>query len=93
MATVYILYSKNINKYYIGSCLDLELRLQEHISNKHKGFTTRAKDWEIFFELTNLEYQQARSTEKHIKSMKSTTYLVNIKKHKEIAQKLIQKFK
>ncbi|AWH74103.1 endonuclease [Dokdonia sp. Dokd-P16] len=93
MATVYILYSKKINQYYIGSCLDLAQRIQEHISNKYKGFTARTQDWEIFFEITNLEYQQARSIEKHIKSMKSTTYFVNIKKHEEIAQKLIQKYK
>jgi putative endonuclease len=93
MAIVYILYSKKINRYYIGSCLDLDQRIKEHATNRYKGFTTKAQDWEIFFEITNLEYQQARSIEKHIKSMKSTTYLVNIKKHKEIAQKLVQKYK
>jgi putative endonuclease len=32
MATVYILYSQKINQYYIGSCLDLEKRLSEHLS-------------------------------------------------------------
>ncbi|WP_366519227.1 GIY-YIG nuclease family protein [uncultured Dokdonia sp.] len=38
MVTVYILYSKNINKYYIGSCLDLALRIQEHISKTQRVY-------------------------------------------------------
>ncbi|WP_405211544.1 GIY-YIG nuclease family protein [Dokdonia sp. Asnod2-E02] len=92
MATVYILYSKSIDRYYIGSCLDLEQRVQEHILN-NKGFTARAQDWKIFFKIENLEYQQARRIEKHIKNMKSKTYLVNLKKYNEITQKLIQKYK
>lgn len=92
MATVYILYSKSIDRYYIGSCLDLEQRVQEHVLN-NKGFTARVQDWKIFFKIENLEYQQARRIEKHIKNMKSKTYLVNLKKYNEITQKLIQKYK
>jgi hypothetical protein len=30
MATFYILFSKSIDRYYIGSCLDLEKRISEH---------------------------------------------------------------
>ncbi|AIN49938.1 GIY-YIG catalytic domain protein [Dokdonia sp. MED134] len=92
MAIVYILYSENLDRYYIGSCLDLEQRIQQHILN-NKGFTARAQDWKIFFKIINLEYQQARRIEKHIKNMKSKTYLVNLKKYDEITQKLIQKYK
>ena len=30
MATFYILFSKSIDRYYVGSCLDLEKRISEH---------------------------------------------------------------
>ncbi|MTI38526.1 GIY-YIG nuclease family protein, partial [Fulvivirga lutimaris] len=34
MASVYILYSQSADKFYVGSCLNLEERLQQH-KNKH----------------------------------------------------------
>jgi hypothetical protein len=37
MATFYILYSKSIDRYYIGSCLDLEKK-----NSKHNGFALGA---------------------------------------------------
>ena len=30
MASVYILYSKKIDRFYIGSCIDLQHRLKQH---------------------------------------------------------------
>ncbi|XOV69379.1 MAG: GIY-YIG nuclease family protein [Fluviicola sp.] len=30
MATVYIIYSKKIDRFYIGSCKDLDARLDQH---------------------------------------------------------------
>ena len=43
---VYILYSTSIDSYYIGVSGDIEKRLKKHLSN-HKGYTSRAKDWEV----------------------------------------------
>ncbi len=66
MATVYILYSKGIDSYYIGSCKDLEKRLFQHKTAAFsKSFTNRTTDWELVFELSDLEYRQAREIEKH----------------------------
>ena len=46
---MYILYSKTIDSYYIGStCDELSERLGKHNSN-HKGFTGRANDWNVVF--------------------------------------------
>ena len=42
----YILYSENLDRYYIGSCEDMEERLSRHLMN-HSGFTGRAKDWQV----------------------------------------------
>ena len=44
----YILYSKSLDKYYIGHTNDLEGRHRRHLSD-HKGFTGRAVDWEIVY--------------------------------------------
>jgi putative endonuclease len=49
MFTAYILFSKTIQRYYVGyTNLPLEERLRYHLTN-HKGFTARAKDWVIVF--------------------------------------------
>ena len=49
MCYTYIIYSKSIDKFYIGSSCDEPLeRLRRHNSN-HKGFTGRTNDWEFVF--------------------------------------------
>lgn len=94
MATVHILYSKSIDRFYIGSTRDLILRLKQHNEPEFKlSFTQRASDWVLFYTIENLAYHQARSIEKHIKEMKSTQYILNLTKYHEITGKLIEKFK
>jgi putative endonuclease len=71
MNKVYIIFSKTLNKYYVGSTSDvMEERLRRHNSN-HSGFTGGYGDWVTvyleFFE-TN---QQALAREKQIKKWKS----------------------
>lgn len=68
MAYVYILYSKSINRFYIGSCFDLSKRMNEHRNGVFKNsFTVRANDWELYYVISDLEYRQAREIESHIK--------------------------
>ena len=45
---VYILYSRYLGNYYIGSTSDVENRLKKHLSN-HKGYTSKAKDWIVVY--------------------------------------------
>ena len=93
MATVYILYSKKINQYYIGSCLDLEKRLAEHLSAKMDvAFTKRSDDWIVSFKFEALTYEMARNIEAHIKQMKSRKYIENLVRFPEISQKLKDKY-
>jgi len=93
MATVYILYSTSIDRFYIGSCLQLNQRLAEHNSNNSKhAFTNRASDWEIYWQVDDLDYQQARNIEAHIKRMKSRQYLKNLSIYPAIIQKLLLKY-
>lgn len=90
MAAVYILYSPSLNKFYIGSCIDLTERLKQHFSKiSPHAFTSTAKDWIVSLSLTDLSYRQARSIESHIKKMKSKKYIENLKRFPELALKLI----
>ena len=93
MASTYILYSKTIDKYYIGSCLEINERLELHsLWFYYKSYTSKAKDWVLFFEIDGLTQNQALQIEKHIKKMKSRIYFQNLKKHVEISQKLKIRF-
>ncbi len=93
MASVYILFSSKINKFYVGSCLDLTVRLLDHKNKTYiNSFTTVAHDWELVFELKELNMLKARKIEEHIKSMKSKKYIENLKKHPEMSKKLLLKY-
>ncbi len=89
MASVYILYSKSIDKYYTGSCLILQERIKEHQTKKYSdSYTCKANDWQLFYRIDNLEYKQARNIERHIKTMKSKKYIENLKRFEDISAKL-----
>ena len=93
MAAVYVLFSPELNRYYIGSCNEMGVRLQQHLNDAMEGgFTSRASDWQIWFLAEGLEYGQARRIEKHIKKMKSRKYLEDLIRHKEIFAKLKDKY-
>jgi len=93
MSSVYIIYSLSIDKYYIGSCKDLTIRMEEHRSKKYKGsYTRQADDWELFLEIGNLSHSQSLKMEQHIKRMKSRVYVENLRKYPEIIEKLRGKY-
>jgi len=78
MASVYILFSEELNKYYIGSTtVSIEDRLKKHLSN-HKGFTGRAKDWLLVYSEEYSDKQDALIREKQIKSWKSKPMTENL---------------
>jgi len=94
MASVYILYSISLDKYYIGSCKDLKLRLEEHSSKKYElSYTAKAEDWTLFMAINDLKYSQARNIESHIKRMKSKAYIKNLNQYVEMTEKLINQYK
>jgi putative endonuclease len=93
MAYVYILHSSSANNFYIGSCKDLKARLIEHQTHTYpNSFTSRATDWKLFLVIDNLMYLQSRNIEKHIKRMKSKTFIKNLKKYPELILKLKIKY-
>ncbi|WP_373493325.1 GIY-YIG nuclease family protein [Aquiflexum sp.] len=91
--SVYILYSKSIDRFYIGYTENIESRIDQHNKHVFKGsFTDKAEDWQIFHLITNLTESTAKLIEKHIKKNKSRTYLENLKKYPDLNQKLILKY-
>ncbi|QAA81750.1 GIY-YIG nuclease family protein [Aequorivita sp. H23M31] len=70
MYYIYILYSEHLDRYYTGSTEDISVRLKEHLWN-HKGFTARAKDWEIRYSENFLTRSEALAREQQIKKWKS----------------------
>ena len=76
-ALTYILFSYKLNKYYVGSCLDIERRLNEH-NLGHSKFTSTGIPWKlVYFEEFETELE-ARRREMQIKKMKSRVYIENL---------------
>ena len=78
MYFVYILYSENIDKYYVGfTAGSVENRLLKHLAD-HKGFTGKAKDWQIKRVERYSTKEAAMSREKIIKKWKSRKLIENL---------------
>ncbi len=93
MASVYILYSQKLDPYYTGSCKDLPYRIGQHFNkNFSRSFTSKADDWDLYFYIEELDYNQARSIEAHIKKMRSKICINNFKHFPEIIQNLKDKY-
>ena len=78
MCHCYILYSKSLDKYYIGhSCEDVQDRLRKHLSN-YKGFTAKTKNWIIVYSERSYSKSDAHQRELEIKASKSTSKIQNL---------------
>ena len=72
---VYILYSEQLDRYYIGHTGEhLEERLRRHLSN-HSGFTSKAKDWVVKYSEDYTTKGEAYAQEMQIKKKKSKLYI------------------
>ncbi|WP_163410047.1 GIY-YIG nuclease family protein [Flavobacterium ajazii] len=74
MFYTYILYSETLDKYYIGSCENIQKRLNDHL-NGRSTFTKTAKDWVLkYFENFQTRPEAVRR-ELEIKKKKSRKYI------------------
>jgi putative endonuclease len=93
MYFVYILYSKTIDKFYVGETVDLAARLDLHNNGEFDlSYTKQARDWMLYFKLECPDRTVARRIELHIKKMKSRKYYENLLKYPEISKKLIKSY-
>ncbi len=70
MFTVYILYSENHNKIYIGYTSNIEQRLLSHNELGTKGYTLRYRPWKLIYTESFLLKSDAMKREKQLKSAK-----------------------
>ena len=88
----YIIYSRRIDKYYIGACKEcLEFRIEKHNTSFFgtKAFTSQVSDWELYIDIEVQDYDHAIRLERKIKSMKSRKYIENLKNYPELRNKII----
>jgi putative endonuclease len=93
MNCVYILHSDKLNRFYIGFTSDFDIRLEFHKNAESHKFTANAADWKLFLKISCENKTQGLNIEKHIKKMKSKTYIENLIKYPDIILKLQDKYK
>ena len=71
---LYILYSSQWDRYYVGSTNDIKRRITEH-NNRHTPSTRGGVPWELVYQETYETKGLARGREKEIKSKKSRKYI------------------
>jgi putative endonuclease len=74
MFIVYILYSSNVDQYYVGHTQNIDDRLSRHNSGRSLS-TKKGKPWNLVYTETFETRSEAMLREKAIKKMKSRTYL------------------
>ncbi len=79
MFYTYILFSKKLNRFYIGQTQDVDSRLIEHNSGKGK-FTGKSDDWVIVFTQTFETRAEAMQLESKIKKRGAGRFLNDLNK-------------
>ena len=75
----YIIYSKTLDRYYIGATHSLlNDRIEKHNDHSYGDhrFTAKASDWTLILDIECDTYSQAIQIEKHVKKMKSKIYIL-----------------
>jgi len=87
----YILYSKSLNRFYVGYTSDIEERIILHNTGYFGGrtYTRKASDWELFLLIPCKTITQAILVESKIKRMKSRKYIENLKRYPEMVEKIL----
>jgi putative endonuclease len=77
MYTLYILYSKTIDSYYVGYTNSIERRLTEHNRKKEK-YTDKGIPWMLVHREIYMTKKVVMAREKFIKSKKSKTFILEL---------------
>ncbi|WKK83991.2 GIY-YIG nuclease family protein [Marivirga arenosa] len=82
MFDVYVLYSPNHKKIYIGYTPDLKSRIDSHNIYSNKGYTKKYRPWVILYTEQFLSKSDALKREKQLKSAKGREFIWNLVKEK-----------
>ena len=89
---LYIIYSKSIDKYYVGESATVENRLELH--NKHHfktNFSKAASDWELKLSHSCHYKRDALFLERFIKRMKSRKFILKVIENPSILDDILLK--
>ncbi len=75
MYKVYVLYSKQFNKIYIGYTFDLADRFLSHNEKATKGYTVKYRPWEVAFYESFETKQAVMKREKELKTSKGRAFV------------------
>ena len=92
MCGCYIIFSKNLNRFYVGATQDeVSTRIEHHNQAVYgqNRFTASANDWELILFIPANDYPHAIRMERKIKAMKSSVYIRNLCRYPELLQKLV----
>ena len=93
MFSVYILFSEEHDKYYVGQTDDLERRLLQHNELSENSFTSRYRPWALALAIEVPDRTIAIKMERFIKKQKSKKYLSEVIASKTRQEMLMQRFK
>jgi putative endonuclease len=74
---VYILFSKSLNKYYIGSTSNIEDRLKKH-NHIHRGYTAAGQPWILVYSEFFDNKAHALLREKQLKNWKNRGRILSL---------------
>jgi putative endonuclease len=92
----YILYSKKLDRFYIGAChSDLHDRIAKHNDHAYGAhrYTAKANDWGLYLSIECHTFAMARRIELHIKKMKSSAYIKRLAEYPCIIEQLKDKYR
>ncbi len=75
MFTVYVLYSENYNKIYVGYTSNIEQRLLAHNHLETKGYTLKYRPWKLIYTEVFSEKSEAMKREKQLKTANGREFI------------------
>jgi len=79
MFFVYVIYNKEVNKYYVGQTEDIIIRLRQHNNHTFKSYTSRFHgEWELIQVESLPTRLEALKREKGLKSGRGREYIKSI---------------
>ena len=92
--TCYILYSKKLNRFYIGNTHNLENRLKEHNSGE-SPYTSQGRPWTLLWFTSKDSFRQAEALEFKLKNLSQSRKIKFMMKYSEgmVDQQLLLEIK
>ena len=93
MHTLHILYSKRLDKFYVGETEDFNVRLEQHNTGYFKNaLTSNASDWEEYLTAFCQDRSYARRVEMFIKRQKNRVFVESLRGDSQKLGSIIKRF-